>query len=565
MVLPAPPATVAPHSWEVRVAEKRARCQDAIPDAWRLSPSVWQRLETPLARHKTNLIELNIPRLSGILTDKEIDITESYDVSSLLAELAVGNLTALEVTVAFSKRAAIAQQLTECLTETFFDQAQERARQLDALRVKGQLAGPLHGLPISIKDSFQVVGTEATLGLVGYLGKTSEVNSCLVDMLLRLGAVLYVKTNVPQTLMTADSHNNVFGRVLNPWNTMLTAGGSSGGEGALVAFRGSPLGVGTDIAGSIRIPSLCCGTYGFKPTANRIPYGQQQDLSNPGLGFISPCAGPIANDIDALCTFVKAVIDLQPRSIDPTAIDVPWRLLPGLERKLKIGVLPEDALFPLHPPVRKAVADAVALLHAQGHDLVHLSQDECHIGDSFEVAWGLFSFDSTASQIVQDGAEPLVPSVIGTIEEFERVAWKFVPNLDNLGEMERLAILRNKRMDIMNDWHKLWTRHSLDVVIGPGAQNTAVAHDDYNLAPYTCLLNLIDSPACIIPFGKASTTGSSETVHKKPGQSVSPYDPELLNGAPLAIQVFTSPMLDEECLSIAKMIDQCLHSYNVGF
>ena len=136
------------------------------------------------------------------------------------------------------------------------------------MRENGKLVGPLHGLPVSIKDSFQVIGTEATLGLVAFIGKTSEVNSCLVENLLELGAVLYVKTNVPQTLMvfdhklsskaylttmssdqTADSHNNVFGRVLNPWNTMLTAGGSSGGEGALVALRGSPLGIGTDIAG----------------------------------------------------------------------------------------------------------------------------------------------------------------------------------------------------------------------------------------------------------------------------------------------------------------------------
>lgn len=91
---------------------------------------------------------------------------------------------------------------TSCLTEIFFEQAQERARQLDALRAKGEVIGPLHGLPISLKDSFQVRGTDATLGFIAYLNNgPSQENSYMVDTLLNLGAVLYCKTNIPQTLM----------------------------------------------------------------------------------------------------------------------------------------------------------------------------------------------------------------------------------------------------------------------------------------------------------------------------------------------------------------------------
>lgn len=91
---------------------------------------------------------------------------------------------------------------TSCLTEIFFEQAQERARHLDSLRAKGEVVGPLHGLPISLKDSFQVRGTDATLGFIAYLDNgPSQENSYLVDTLLNLGAVLYCKTNIPQTLM----------------------------------------------------------------------------------------------------------------------------------------------------------------------------------------------------------------------------------------------------------------------------------------------------------------------------------------------------------------------------
>lgn len=87
-----------------------------------------------------------------------------------------------------------------CLTETYFDKAIERAKQLDELRSQGSIVGPLHGLPISLKDSFQVKSSQATLGVVSYLDHISQKNSSLVDMLLSLGAVIYVKTNVPQTL-----------------------------------------------------------------------------------------------------------------------------------------------------------------------------------------------------------------------------------------------------------------------------------------------------------------------------------------------------------------------------
>jgi amidase len=105
----------------------------------------------------------------------------------------------------------------------------------------------LHGLPISIKDNFYVKGTDSTLGFVSLANQPVTFNSPLVDMLKELGAVIYCKTNVPTGMMVAETVNNLFGRTLNPLNRKLTSGGSSGGESALIAFGGSPLGVGSDI------------------------------------------------------------------------------------------------------------------------------------------------------------------------------------------------------------------------------------------------------------------------------------------------------------------------------
>ncbi|KAH8901776.1 amidase [Thozetella sp. PMI_491] len=535
--------------WEVKAAEKRARCRQALPEAWLLPPSFLETLPNIATLHKLkiDLMSLDIPRHSGIMTEREIQITESYTLSALLENLASGKLTSLEVTLAFSKRATIAQQLV----------TQERARELDSLRESGKLAGPLHGLPISLKDTYQVEGTQAIVGAAAYLDFTSEENSALVEILLGLGAVLYVKTNVSQLQMSTDSDNNVFGRVLNPRNTMLSAGGSSGGEGALLAVRGSPLGVATDLAGSIRIPSLCCGTYGFKPSSGRVPFGRQQIAINLGLNTVMPSAGPIANDMEALSIFMKTVIGTRPFRHDATAIDVPWRATSIAHgRKLRVGLLVDDPLFPLHPPVTEAVMKAAQTLQSKGHEVVTLDATECHVAAATEVALGIFSLDKAVGEVIASTGEPFVPSIRAIVKERANIDWKLLPKLASMGELQKFLLLQTKREEIAEAWRKLWIEQELDAVIAPSAQTTAVEHDHFGWAPYTAFLNVLDYPACVIPLGKARVCTQEFT--KNPGQSVAAYNAEAIEGAPCSIQIFTSRMRDEECLAAAEIIDACL-------
>lgn len=137
---------------------------------------------------------------------------------------------------------------TNCLSETCFDRALATAEKRDEhLERTGQLAGPLHGLPISLKDNFNLKGLDSTVGFSSHIGDPAESDAALAVLLEEAGAVFYVKTNVPTAMMIAESVNNVFGRTVNPLNRNLTSGGSSGGESALIAMKGSPLGIGTDI------------------------------------------------------------------------------------------------------------------------------------------------------------------------------------------------------------------------------------------------------------------------------------------------------------------------------
>jgi amidase len=142
------------------------------------------------------------------------------------------------------------------------DQARERARDADAALARGEVWGPLHGVPMTVKESFDIAGLPTTWGNPLWKDNVAAGNAVVVERLLAAGAVIYGKTNVPLFLMDSQSFNEVYGTTNNPWDTARGPGGSSGGEGAALAAGLSALGAGSDIAGSLRNPAHYCGVYG---------------------------------------------------------------------------------------------------------------------------------------------------------------------------------------------------------------------------------------------------------------------------------------------------------------
>ena len=271
-----------------------------------------------------------------------------------------------------------------------FDDAIARAKELDQYRKEHGLIGPLHGLPISLKDSFNVIGYDATIGMLYFTNKPAIHDSILVEKLRSLGAVIYCKTNVPQTMMTADSDNNIWGRTLNPHNKGLTSGGSTGGEGALIAMRGSIAGIGTDIAGSIRIPSLCDGVNGFKPTSGRIPFGGQQIPGRPdGVGIV-PSAGPMATTVRSCKFLTKVILETEPWTYDSDSLALPWRNV-SLPTKLRIGLMTTDTMRTPISPIAKTLAEAAGKLAAAGHQIIQMKPPS--MKKIMEDTWRLYALD----------------------------------------------------------------------------------------------------------------------------------------------------------------------------
>lgn len=188
----------------------------------------------------------------------------------------------------------------------------------------------------------------------------------------------------------AETHNNVFGRTVNPLNTSLTSGGSSGGEAALIAMKGSVLGVGSDIGGhafpfimpwpsaylqhnrSIRVPSHFCGVYGFKPSSRRVPaYGTVATLD--GQEGVPNSFGPISSSLSGITTFMRSILGEQPWRLDPGVIHKPWNeddyALSESDggRQLCFGLMWDEGTVRPHPPVRRALEETKRALERAGH------------------------------------------------------------------------------------------------------------------------------------------------------------------------------------------------------
>jgi Asp-tRNA(Asn)/Glu-tRNA(Gln) amidotransferase A subunit family amidase len=406
------------------------------------------------------------------------------------------------------QRAAIAHQLTRCLTEPLFTAALERAQKLDDhLQRTGKPVGPLHGLPVTVKDSFFVQGVDSSIGTAALAFKPATQNAPLVELLHSLGAVIIAKTNVPQTLASLDSCNHLFGRTLNPLNRQLTAGGSSGGEGVVVAMRGSMVGFGTDIGGSIRVPAMCNGIYGFKPSVGRVPYGGQESGQPAGKGraALQAVAGPLVRsvaDLDAVLREIVPRAELFGEDCIPGKWESETAQLPEIppRKKLTVGILRSDGLIEPLPPVAQ-VLDEVAqtLRRTEGIEVVEVptpvSMRKCQAaaGRLMDVDGGAHMLD-----LLEKTSEPLTPWLQG------RTARRPPLTVDQLYE------LHAQRAQLEDEMRQMWTVSSsssssdrryrtLDAIICPVAPHPVPEIDRWNGVSYTSTFVLLDYPAGVIP------------------------------------------------------------------
>ena len=566
-------------TWQSIAARKQEERASKIPKEW--------LLRSPIDDSRLNV--LSLPRECGILNEDEIRLTEHFDATALVSGLQNGILRSIDVVTAFCKRAAIAQQVTNCLAEMFFDDAITRAKELDEyISRTGKSIGPLHGLPISLKDTFKIKGMDASVGVAAFCFQPATTNSPLVDLLLSLGAVLYCKTNVPQTMMALDSHNNVFGRTLNPANRQLTAGGSSGGEGALVGIRGSILGVGTDIGGSIRVPALCNGLYGVKPSHGRVPYAGQQGGALPGsekLG-IEATAGPIATSQRDCELLLRALCDGMPSKLDPEVLLQPWELQKSLasstgnDARLRVGIARTDGHVTPLPPIQRLLGEVAQALKRGSSGIDVIEVDISTFGPQcLKTFNGVMSIDgaNTWLDILEKTGEPLSPWLQSRLRRRSQKS------------LDEVRSIQAQRTEVHTQFLSVWEESGgywdtpdsrakkgermLDVIIVPGAPHPVAAIDRWNSTNYTSMFNLLDLPAGIMPvrtfvendtYGEVPTSQPLNGWDKINREMWTNIDRNVYLGSALTIQVVAPRLMERRLVESMAILDEALQPLRNG-
>lgn len=276
----------------------------------------------------------------------------TLSATDLAAAIRDGRLTVSAVVEAHIARIrAVNPRLNALVVERF---AQARAEASAADTASPARRGPLHGVPVTIKAAFDVADLPSTCGLVSRASHVPTRDATLVALLRAAGAIVLGLTNTPGNCWSQETENPLYGRTNNPWDVTRTVGGSTGGEAALIAAGGSPLGLGSDIAGSVRLPAAFCGIASLRPTSGTLAEDGLWPPSAGRLGDLN-ALGPLARRVEDLALAYDVLRDATPRPRDPTVI-----------RGARVASWTNDGLMPASPAVRAGVQAATRALEQAG-------------------------------------------------------------------------------------------------------------------------------------------------------------------------------------------------------
>jgi amidase len=393
----------------------------------------------------------------------------------------------------------------------------DRAKSAEEALMRGDKPGALHGVPITIKDTIETTGLRTTSGSVVRNDYVPEVDAPAVARLKAAGAIILGKTNPAEMAMDYTADNPVFGRTNHPQNANLTPGGSSGGEAVAIATGMSPGGLGSDLAGSVRIPAHFCGIAGLKPTTGRVP-GEGQFPPSTGPYALGAVIGPMARRVDDLRLLFSV---LSAESI-AQANDL---------RGAQVAWYTDDGVAPVTEETVRAVGDAAKALSEAG--LITEERRPPHVDRGNEMWLKLFSRASVVQlRKVYKGRER---------EGGSFVSWRLAtaddhpaPTLDEYiaGWMER---------DRLREELLRWME-TTPLIVAPVGATPAYAHDTLKVTvrgstmgtfrafSYAQTFNVFDLPVATVPVGRSN------------------------EGLPIGVQIVGRPFAEEMVLAVAEIV-----------
>ncbi len=301
---------------------------------------------------------LGATQLAAAIRDRQIGVREVVD--SHLARIAEVNGTLNAVTVVLA------------------DEARRAADEADATLSRGDVLGPLHGVPFTVKENIDVAGQATTHGVPAGVASVAEHDAPVVARLREAGAILIGRTNMADMGMRLHTGSSLRGDTLNPWNALKTPGGSSGGEAAALASGMTPLGLGNDYGGSLRYPSMCCGTVALRPTLGRIASVSGGGAPRPSSQLFA-VTGPMARRVEDLTLALSVLASEGAR--DPRWAPVP---LDGPPVPMRVAVVANPEGAGTDPGVVEGVRRAADALANAGYEVEEIEPPRLHAcGDTW--------------------------------------------------------------------------------------------------------------------------------------------------------------------------------------
>lgn len=519
-------------------------------------PEFATELPAPIAElEEQQLNSVKYLRDNKLLTEKEFEITDS-DLAKLNEKIGKGEWSAVDVFKAFAKRGTIAHQFTNCALELFPEEGLERAKELDEYFAKnGKTIGPLHGIPISLKEQMNYKNKITHGGYVSKITNISPKHSITTQILENLGAVFYVRTNQPQTLMHLCGNNNFIGHSRSPYNLALTSGGSSSGEGAIVSFGGSAVGIGSDIGGSIRAPAAFGGCFGLRPTTNR--FSKNGGISSgAGQESVPAVQGPMTRSVDDIDFLMDVYINQgQPWITDCTTYPLPWKKVekPKAE-SLTVAIMYDDGIVKPTPPVTRGLKQVAEALKAAGAKVVEFKPIKTDI--ALETVSKMYCCDGNHMQrvLLSASGEPLKKLTKWAL------SYGHGSKMYTVAENRQLNIVRDQLKQEYTDW---MNDNKVDFIISPVYNNVAPRPEEVYNWSYTALFNLIDFPTLTFQTGlfQDPAIDKWDDAHasykfRSPLEELehASYDPAKFVGAPIALQLTGRRYFDEDVVAAGKTI-----------
>jgi amidase len=471
--------------------------------------------------------------LAGPIVSNELTAKSATELVALISSRAV---SPIEVVEAHLRRF---EQVNPALNAivTIAEDAIDRARVCETALMSGNHVGPLHGLPVTVKDTIDTAGLRTTSGSRIRAHHVPEHDAASVARLKAAGAIVLGKTNTPEMAVPYETDNQVFGCTNNPHDLNRTPGGSSGGEAAAIAACLSPAGLGSDLSGSIRVPAHFCGIAGLKPTTGRVAMDGHTPAA-PGVVALGASIGPMARRVEDLALLFKVLAEPTQFEAAQSEAEI---LNPTALRGLRVAWYADDGVSPVSDEIRAAVHNSAKALADAGLEVIEVTPPGVSKGSQLWIDLFSRAANSEIAALYQGREAEAGAQVARLLREFNNSSPTFEEKIDIAERLAEAVLERERLREEVLQWMR-----TTGLILAPVGATAAFEHGAervevsgksisiFRAFSYSQTFNVLGLPSVAVPAGRTE------------------------NGLPLGVQVVGRPFEERTVLSAAAIIEAAL-------